>query len=252
MVDDDKWQGGIDLDVLRTGEYLSFGWHYFFKQNNTKISKRIVLDKDILGTCHGLVKVPYIRDTRRSIGINDFVLKITDLSGDFRKSPVSKIFTDRIAIGNYPADIHSVRDCKFPDYMHVEYQTLPFYIPFRALTNKSYKNLLVSGKTMAQSFMANSATRLHPIEWSTGTAAGVAASFMVNSRISDTATVYSRIKELQNLVQKQTPISWTIEGKKIPSRLNQLKICNLMIKIHNNLIQRLILFIFVLFDFNVF
>ncbi|HEX5102742.1 MAG TPA: FAD-dependent oxidoreductase, partial [Pirellulaceae bacterium] len=32
-------------------------------------------------------------------------------------------------------------------------------------------NLLVAGKTMAQTFLANSATRLHPIDWSTGTAA---------------------------------------------------------------------------------
>ena len=29
-----------------------------------------------------------------------------------------------------------------------------------------FGNLLVAGKTMAQSFLANYATRLHPIEWS--------------------------------------------------------------------------------------
>jgi hypothetical protein len=217
MVESDQWQGGIDMAVLKTAEYLSFGWHYFYKANNTKIAKRLFLNKDVFGTCHGLVKVPYIRDTRRSIGINDFVLKITDLSGDFRQSPVSKIFEDRIAIGNYPADIHSIKDCKFPDYMNVEYQTLPFYIPFRALTNRSYKNLLVSGKTMAQSFMANSATRLHPIEWATGTAAGVSAAFMVNENVIDTKTVLARITQLQALIKKQTPITWTIEGKKYPA-----------------------------------
>ena len=41
--------------------------------------------------------------------------------------------------------------------------------------NERYRNLLVAGKAMAQTFLANSAARLRPIEWASGVAAGVAA-----------------------------------------------------------------------------
>lgn len=47
---------------------------------------------------------------------------------------------------------------------------------FRSLTNAKYDNLLVAGKTIAQSFLVNAATRLHPVEWSSGTGAGKADS----------------------------------------------------------------------------
>ena len=56
--------------------------------------------------------------------------------------------------------------------------TIPFYIPFRALTVAGAPNLLVAGKNMATSFLTNSVTRLHPNEWASGTAAGVAAAMM--------------------------------------------------------------------------
>ena len=46
------------------------------------------------------------------------------------------------------------------------------------LTVADAPNLLVAGKAMATSFLTNSVTRLHPNEWASGTAAGVAAAMM--------------------------------------------------------------------------
>jgi hypothetical protein len=69
--------------------------------------------------------------------------------------------------------------------------------------------MLVAGKTMAQSFMANSATRLHPTEWSTGTAAGVAAAYMAKSGKTSRQALES-IDEIQKLVAEKTPIDWTV------------------------------------------
>jgi hypothetical protein len=117
---------------------------------------------------------------------------------------VAKPPSDRMAIGSYDCDMHTIKGCVYPSYMHTYYPILPYYIPFRAMTNRDRPNMLVAGKTMAQSFLANSgnksmppynsslilhflmvvpyvcvATRLHPVEWSSGTAAGVAAAFMV-------------------------------------------------------------------------
>jgi hypothetical protein len=78
------------------------------------------------------------------------------------------------------------------------YPVKPSYLPFRALTNHQVDNLLVAGLTMAQSFMANSALRMHPIEWISGQAAGVAAALMVQKKLATTAELYqSCLPELQ-------------------------------------------------------
>ena len=43
------------------------------------------------------------------------------------------------------------------------------------MTHSDAPNLVLAGKTMAQSFYANAITRLHPSEWSSGAAAALAA-----------------------------------------------------------------------------
>ena len=90
-----------------------------------------------------------------------------------------KAFPDRVALGAYNIDIHRIRNCTYPAYMEdtSRYNILPYFIPLRALTNRDVDNLIVAGKCISQSFLVNSATRLHPIEFSTGQAAGVAASY---------------------------------------------------------------------------
>jgi prophage DNA circulation protein len=89
------------------------------------------------------------------------------------------------------------------------HDTLPFSIPFRALTHRDLSNLLVAGKTMAQSFLANSATRLHPIEWSSGTACGIAAAEMARTGRTSTQLL-ADVAALQALVKEKTPIDWTL------------------------------------------
>lgn len=32
-IDADQWNGGVNINTIRTAEYVSFGWHYFFKEN---------------------------------------------------------------------------------------------------------------------------------------------------------------------------------------------------------------------------
>ncbi len=58
-------------------------------------------------------------------------------------------FSDRVAIGAYNSDIHSLKGCNYSSYIYSGYQSLPYFIPFRALTNKDFDNLIVSGKNMA-------------------------------------------------------------------------------------------------------
>jgi hypothetical protein len=203
------WRGGVDLAVMAAAERRALAWHHWFKAHAPAgiDPGQITLNSEILGTSHGLAKLPYMRDTRRSIGLDGFVLRLADLAGPAEQRTGMR-FADRIALGAYAADIHGLATCDVPAYMHQLPQTLPFYIPFRALTHGQVQNLLVAGKTMAQSFAANSATRLHPIEWSTGTAAGVAAAYMARTG-KTSRQAYEAIDEVQDLVREKTPIDWT-------------------------------------------
>jgi hypothetical protein len=209
------WQGGVSVKSLQTAEYMAYAWHYWFKSQapSDKLGK-IKMMTDQFGTCHGLSKVPYIRDTRRSIGLDDFVMKVSEISG-LPEQRVGYRYPDSLALGAYPVDVHGLAGCHYPDYMHPgRYQVLPFYIPLRAMTNKRYSNLLVAGKTMATSFLVNAGARLHPIEWSTGTAAGVCAALMAQLNLDSTAVLLRNyLPNLQQASAQFTPNCWTIQGQ---------------------------------------
>ncbi|HEX6963864.1 MAG TPA: FAD-dependent oxidoreductase [Lacipirellula sp.] len=210
-VERSDWHGGVDLGVMAAAERRALAWHEWFKRQAPDDigAERISLNREVLGTAHGLSKLPYIRDTRRSIGLDNFILRFSDMSGSAQQQIGTK-FHDRVALGAYPADVHRLASCEYPPYIDRAHDTLPFHIPLRALTNRQFKNLLVAGKTMAQSFLANSATRLHPIEWSSGAAGGVAAAAMAKSQITS-RQLDERVGELQEQVRRYTPIDWQVD-----------------------------------------
>ncbi|MEN9809237.1 MAG: hypothetical protein RLZZ488_804 [Pseudomonadota bacterium] len=220
-----EWTGGIDVQALAEAELQAWGWVDHLRKNATvywngekrDIGPHIVLS-EALGTPYGLSKVPYIRDTRRSIGMgtdgNPFVLKYGEIHAGVQ-------FDDSIGIGAYAADRHPSRNPNVdgqrcassvnpPGYNPYP---KPFTLPLRAHTSESVENLLVAGKTIAQTFHTNSATRLHPIEFSSGTGAGAMASFMAQSQISAHFIVKSakHVAMVQDRVKKYQPIEWTAE-----------------------------------------
>ena len=122
-------------------------------------------------------------------------------------------FEDKVGIGFYPADSHLVDfpcgGAARPPAYAANKTMSPFFIPFRALTVDGIGNLLVAGKTMAQTWMANTATREHPEEWTSGSAAGTAAALMALRSFSSTG-MYQRVSDLQKvLVRDGQPLRWT-------------------------------------------
>lgn len=216
----DDWRGGVDVAVLAAAEARALAWHEWFRgaAPDGLDPDQITLAGDVFGTRHGLAKLPYIRDTRRSIGVGGFLLTFADLTAKFEGGkllrPTGTAFPDRVALGAYPADIHPLVGYEYPPYLHENHPTLPFYVPLRALTNDGYDNLMVAGKTMAQTFLANSATRLHPIEWSSGTACGVVAADLAESGRT-TAQACDDYERLRTKVAKRTPVEWTIPAEAI-------------------------------------
>ena len=117
----------------------------------------------------------------------------------------------------------------------------PAWIPFRALTNAKVENLVVAGLSMAQSYLTNSAIRMHPTEWASGTAAGAAAAYMALNKVGSTHAMLlekttttttaaaptddddgggdgsSSIAGLQAMLRaRHQPLEWTIDGKVYP------------------------------------
>ena len=218
--DEDRWQGGVNWNAILNAERNAYSYHYWYrKQAPEPWANRTILVRSpsSTGTCHYLAKLPYMRESRRSIGHENFLMNITTIRGRGRDLH-GYIFDDRMCIGAYDADFHRMAGCTYPSYMDKQYSILPYYIPLRAMTNRDIDNLMPIGKTMAQSFLVNSAVRLHPVEFSIGQAAGVAAAYAVQNNLSSVAELLKEdhLRRVQSIVKQFTPMSWTIDGKRYP------------------------------------
>ena len=199
------WKGGINITSLALGERRSLGYLHWFSKQFTEV--KLCTNLEQTGAQTGLAKMPYIRDGRRSqFGIGKFRLLTAMMNAT--EAPF-----DSIGIGNYRLDHHMAkcdRSSEFPEYMN-ETDVMPYWIPYRALTVDSISNLLVVGKCMSQSWLANSATRLHPEEWVSGEAAGVIASLWIQHDWRHSTEVLSHISTVQNsLLKLGHPIHWKI------------------------------------------
>lgn len=94
--------------------------------------------------------MPYVRDGRRSVGYKNFLLQQGDVTGAFIPNTrlTATAFPDRLSLGFYNMDIHSIKNCQYDSYPQNE--PLPFFLPARAFTNNKVSNLIVVGRAMAQ------------------------------------------------------------------------------------------------------
>ena len=101
--------------------------------------------------------------------------------------------------------------CDYPDYVVGNVKVLPYFIPFRALTVDNAPNLLVAGKSIASSFYANAALRLHPEEWSSGVAAGVSAALMSVNAWTSTGEAMMNVHRIREQLESMgAPLRWTL------------------------------------------
>lgn len=65
---------------------------------------------------------------------------------------------------------------------------------------------------MAQTFHANAGTRLHPVEWSSGLAAGASAALMARLHINTRQVYDDHLETLQlEILQQGGKLEWTLE-----------------------------------------
>lgn len=105
---------------MRMLEDRAFGY-YHFVVNSTPVAEwadRLVLNYTTSGTKHGLSKWPYLRDSRRGVGIDGYRFSYwaedwTNSSG----SVASFNFADSVALSAYNNDVHHLTVCTYPEYM---------------------------------------------------------------------------------------------------------------------------------------
>ncbi len=135
-----------------------------------------------------------VRSSRQIVGT--YTVTTEDLASE-------KKFSDTIAHGGYPVDIHSLKkgeENEIPDGIKkFEWGTM-YSVPYRALTNDKVDNLITVGRCISAEFEAVGALRVSPMAGAIGHAGGVGA-YLASKNDSNYHNV--DIKELQRVLIDQ-------------------------------------------------
>jgi hypothetical protein len=152
-----------------------------------------------------LALMPYWREGRRLVG-RELVLE-QQLLPQGPGASIAALPRDgegritSIAVGNYANDHHypgpdwplAPKSCRWGG----RWSGTPFTIPYGALVSAELENLLAADKGFSTSHMANGATRLQPLIFNVGQAAGAAAALAV---ARDLRPAELPVRELQELL----------------------------------------------------
>jgi hypothetical protein len=142
---------------------------------------------------------PYVREARRLIGVE--TLAGNDIKRIKPNDRVSaKRFSDSIAVGYYPIDMHGCNQPKDletgldrPD--DITSNSGPFEVPMGALIPQKLDGLLAAEKNISTSRLAEGAIRLQPISMATGQAAGALAALAAQYRTEPRNIQASEVQE---------------------------------------------------------
>lgn len=185
-----NWLGGISAVALKNAEdrALIFARWLLETQSRPDYPLTYLSGADSpLGTVSGLSQVPYIREGRRILGRaaygqTEFYLREADLRRDL---PGGRDFgATAVALAHYDIDIHGCRyrngepTGEASSAPRLEGVVRPLQIPLESLIPQGIDNVLIGGKGIAVSHIANAVTRTHYSEWSIGGAAGSTAAWL--------------------------------------------------------------------------
>jgi hypothetical protein len=140
------------------------------------------LRPDITGTSDGLAKSVYVRESRRIQA--EFTILQQHVDADVRRmlfqdsdrARRAEVYPDSVGVGCYRIDLHpSVGGVNY-----IDRSCLPFQIPLGALLPIRVQNLIPACKNIGTTHISNGCTRLHPVEWNIGEAAGALVSFALS------------------------------------------------------------------------
>ncbi|MEB3290872.1 MAG: FAD-dependent oxidoreductase [Leptolyngbya sp.] len=186
-----NWMGGLSQSALQFAEEhaLVFARWLIETQASPEMPLAYLSGPDSpMGTLSGLSMVPYFREGRRILGRpaygqSAFMIRENDMRIGF---PDQRDFgPTAVGVSHYAIDIHGCRYRNwFPSGDAVsapapEPQVNPIQLPLESLIPQGVDNLLIGGKALAATHIANASTRVHYGEWQAGSAAGVTAAWLL-------------------------------------------------------------------------
>lgn len=139
---------------------------------------------DVMGTDNGMVKYPYIRESRRIKA--EFTVLEEHVGAEQRKMVAgpeegqhAARFFDSVGTGYYHIDLHPSNNGD----NYIDFPSLPFQIPLGALLPKRVNNLFPANKNIGTTHITNGCYRLHPVEWSIGEAVGCLVAYAKKKKV---------------------------------------------------------------------
>ncbi|MBM0742883.1 FAD-dependent oxidoreductase [Phormidium sp. CLA17] len=133
------------------------------------------------------------RKLRKSLAGLEFLKLPADVDPDqIPRRTRSTIYPDSVGIAQYAMDFHPCMAEAPPEKLGNEERpgvrqahgpAYPGQIALRAMIPQKIDNLIIGGKSIANSTIAAAAYRVHPFEWSVGAAAAVTADFALRESI---------------------------------------------------------------------
>jgi hypothetical protein len=185
-----NWMGGLSTDALRNAENHAQLFALWLLENHSQPGFPLAYltgADSPMGTASGLSMVPYIREGRRILGRQAYGQEAFMMrEADLRRNQSGRNFASTaIAITHYAIDMHGCRYRNWEPSGEAnsapakEGHVRPTRIPLESLIPQGVNNLLMGGKGIAVSHIANAVTRVHYSEWSIGAAAGGTAGWLV-------------------------------------------------------------------------
>lgn len=158
--------------ILQEAKDFTLSWVYFMQTEGGY--KNLGLAVDEFPTEDLLPFIPYIRESRRVVGVDRLFLY--DIKTPYQLSE-RPLYKTGIAVADYPVDHHRKKN---PVPVQFEFPKIPSYnVPYGSLIPERIDGLIVAEKSISVSNVVNGTTRLQPVVMQLGQAAGAAAALSV-------------------------------------------------------------------------
>lgn len=160
---------GRHVAVERAKE-LTLGFLYFIQ---TRLGfNTLGIADDEFPSADGLPLIPYHRESRRIHGLVRY--NLTDMCKPY--DPERPLYRTAVAVGDYPVDHHHKRYTGADSLPDLHFHPVPsFGVPMGVMLPRDCDGLIVAEKSISVSNLVNGSTRLQPVVFQLGQAAGVIA-----------------------------------------------------------------------------